>query len=659
VARGGPPFDLESLLQATGQPDLESLWWRLGERPYPAVTAGIDPTGLDAVSPGATERLRTRAERAVRHEVNLLGSGWVALGPTIDWHSDFKSGLGWPPQFFRDISYSDLDRPSDVKVPWDLSRLQWLVPAAQMFVLEGDERYAAAVRDVLDQWISTNPYGASVNWACTMEVALRILTWSWLFHACHRSGAWEDAAFRVRFLTALWLHGRFTIRHLEVSPVAGNHYTADAAGLVFAGLFFGGRGEPARWRRRGWAILETEIERQTHPDGMNHEASIPYHRLILELFHFPAAYRAAHNLPVGPAYRAHLLRMARYTRSCIRPDGLVPVVGDGDDARALCFGTQDINDHRYLPPLVVSAWEPEDAAASSGGGLEEVAWVHGAAVAAGIAAREPAPPGPAQFPAGGAYVLRSGPHYAYVDCGPVGLRGRGGHGHNDCLSLELALDGHSLVTDCGSYLYTSDYRERNRFRSTDAHNTPAVDRQELNRLVDSRSLWILRDDAQPRPRVWDPGPEQSTFIGGHTGYLRLDPPVMVWRGVRLAREGWGGILDRVTGLGTHEVSIPLHLSPGVRVIDNGGREFLLRAADGEFELWWEGNGWCCTVEPARVSPSYGIAVETTRLRWSREGPLPAELSVVVALAELRLEPGALLANLRLAVDGALGKPDPS
>jgi hypothetical protein len=237
------------------------------------------------------------------------------------------------------------------------------------------------------------------------------------------------------------------------------------------------------------------------------------------------------------------------------------------------------------------------------------------------------------------------------------LRGRGGHGHNDCLSLELALDGQSLISDCGSYLYTSDYRERNRFRSTDAHNTPAVDGQELNRFVAARNLWSLHDDARPRLRLWDPNPARPRFIGGHTGYLRLDSPAMVWRGVQLACEGWAGVVDRVRGPGTHEISIPLHFSPGIRIQAYGEREFLLRAVGREFWLRWEGEGWCCQMEPARVSPSYGVALETARLRWRREGPLPAELGVVIASTEVRTDPAALIADLRGAMDRVVGISD--
>src|SRR6185503_11804306 len=98
---------------------------------------------------------------------------------------------------------------------WELSRMQWLIPLGQAYQLTGDERYAAAARDVLEQWIAANPYGCSVNWGVTMEPAIRILTWTWLFHAFCDSLAWADRGFRGAFLASLYLHGEFTERFIE------------------------------------------------------------------------------------------------------------------------------------------------------------------------------------------------------------------------------------------------------------------------------------------------------------------------------------------------------------------------------------------------------------------------------------------------------------
>jgi hypothetical protein len=58
----------------------------------------------------------------------------------------------------------------------------------------------------------------------------------------------------------------------------------------------------------------------------------------------------------------------------------------------------------------------------------------------------------ARFDAGGFFVMRgSARTHVFIDCGEVGMRGRGGHGHNDVLSFELMLDGLNVITDSGAY----------------------------------------------------------------------------------------------------------------------------------------------------------------------------------------------------------------
>ena len=44
--------------------------------------------------------------------------------------------------------------------------------------------------------------------------------------------------------------------------------------------------------------------------------------------------------------------------------------------------------------------------------------------------------GSTSFENAGIYILRGNLDHVFIDCGPIGFGGRGGHGHNDCLSFE-------------------------------------------------------------------------------------------------------------------------------------------------------------------------------------------------------------------------------
>lgn len=616
---------VEVLLDELGGSHIDDLWAALAARPYPTQTDFVQRATYEASCPGDLDRILASADDALAHRVNLLGSGKVALSAVIDWSKDFKTGFDWPARYFRDIEYTNPERPSDVKIPWELSRLQWLIPAGQAYLLTGDERYAEKVRSLLEHWIDNNPYAGSVNWACTMEAALRIFTWTWFFHVFHSAQAWKGRRFREKFLCALFLHVDFTERHIERSDVNGNHYTADAAGLVFGGLFFGRGRHAERWQQQGWSILSSEIDTQVHADGVDFEASVPYHRLVTELFLFPALYRASVGMPIEPAYRERLRAMAGFTAAYTKPDGSAPLWGDADDARALPFGGQRINDHRYLVGLIGKAFDDKVLATAFSGPREEIFWVLGAA-AADAAQREPTLPQSIGFPHGGFFVMRSATDHVFIDCGPVGLGGRGGHGHNDCLAFEAVLDRVPLITDCGAYVYTASYSERNAFRSTAYHNTPQVDGEEINRFIRPDYLWNVHYDAVPCLVDWQVKEDHAVFRGEHSGYRRLSAPVVPRRTILLDLKRHALFIgDEFSGRGEHDVALPLHLAPGVVATDVKADELTLCAGEKRFIVWWDaGAGYTLHIEQGRASPSYGLIVPITRLCWRRDGlPLAA------------------------------------
>lgn len=622
----------QRLVRMLGARDLADLWERLARRPYPAVHSAESACQLDRFCPGARGRIMEGARLGLERRIDLLGTGPATLGRPIDWECDLKTGYRWPRAYAKSIEYSNLDRPSDVKVPWEISRLQWLIPAAQAYRLTGEERYAECVRDVILEWLDGNPYAHTVNWACTMEAAMRIFTLTWFFHVFAASPSWRDPGFRFRLLQSIFLHAEYTERHIEISDVAGNHYTADAAALVFAGLFFGHGEQAARWLSLGWKTLCGELPRQVCSDGVDFEASVPYHRLVQELFLFPAIYRRLHGLPVDDSYRDRVEAMASFTAAYSAPDGSCPLWGDADDARTLPFGGQQRNDHRYLVGLGAVAWHSCDLARKFLGPLDEIFWVFGPDSCDWLAANMDAQETASQaFPAGGFFIMRNREDRVFIDCGPVGLGGRGGHGHNDCLSFEAVLGGVRLITDCGAYVYTASAEERNRFRSTASHNTPRIDGEEMNRFIAWNALWTLRYDARPDLRLWRAEPDRDEFEGSHTGYRRLPGEVLPVRNIQLDHASHTlRIRDSFAGSGSHSVEIPLHLDPGVDAELTATNRIRLHAGGKRFELCWEeASAWDLAIEPARISPSYGVAVPSSRLVWRRAGPL-CPLTIAIA-----------------------------
>ncbi len=630
--------NLKKLLHKLESTSLPELWQRLSHSAFMADSCSRDIKILDENLPNHRTWILERAANALQHKINLLGSGLIYLGETIDWHKDYKTGIRWENRYCHDISYMNLDKPSDVKIPWEISRLQWLIPAGQAYLLTGDDQYADAVKHILLDWIKNNPYASSVNWSCTMEVALRIIVWVWFFRIFKNAPSWQDQNFQALFLNALYLHARFTSKHLEISDINGNHYTANAAGLVIAGLFFYPAKKARDWLRRGWQILIKEIKIQVADDGVDYEASIPYHRFVCELFFLPAFYRTQVKLAVPDYYISQLIKMAEFINAYSRTDGSTPLLGDADDARVLPFGDQSINDHRYLISLIAHTWNVKSLLPFSAVNAESY-WLLGEQVFnySSLSLSKKKSIG---FENSGYYIMTNSRDHIFIDCAAIGLAGRGGHGHNDCLSFEAMLDGELLVTDSGAYLYTASYQERNYFRSNAAHNTPQIDRQEMNRFESPYHLWTLHNDAKPTLIAWQPSTAMDYFCGSHSGYTRVKDPVIVKRSIYLLHEYHILIIkDEFESRGEHSVIIPLHLAADVK-IEKIADNFLIEKNSKKFHVFRE-NNWPAHVVPDRISPSYGVTINSQTIKWQTTGLL-TPFTMIIAPALISIDETKLI-----------------
>jgi hypothetical protein len=525
--------------------------------------------------------IREAAAHYLAHRFDLLGSGWVevkgrapevsrgnqeesrrlrALLPAgyqpIDWQADFKSGFRWSESLPSGrISFGAV-RGVDVKVPWELGRLQHLPQLAHAYRLakEGEPgfdapgRYVAEFRAQVLDFISANPPRFGVGWASSMDVALRaasLLASRDLFAA---AGASFDAEFESVFARSIHEHGAHVAAHLDWHPrYRGNHYLCGVAGWLFVASYLPGADE---WRAQAARALVEETGRQFLADGGNFEASTGYHRLSGEAVAWASAL-AADALP-----REHFERVAqigRFAAETARPDGLAPQIGDQDGGRFLKLGIrwtvdasleEELRDHRGLVAAIAGLageapdpswpdeWKLEHRLAQSlsggrAGAVRSRAPVREWGTAIDSALRKKLSGLPsrryelpfgkgtceaAAFPDFGLFVLRRGQSYACIRCGSIGVNGLGAHAHNDALSIEVVAEGRDLVRDPGSYIYTPFPDERDRYRSVRAHFAPRLAGREPATL--GPGLFRLGDEAQARCLYFG----ADGFLGMHRGY---------------------------------------------------------------------------------------------------------------------------------------------
>jgi hypothetical protein len=597
--------------------------WLAGRRIARRVYVDIDDRAVTALAdrfPATVAATVAAADRILAHEFNLLGSGrFVPRDPgraavggyqPIDWSLDPIRGLRFPEGFrHRDWKF-DTMRPgnADIKLPWELGRCQHFAALGQAYRLTGAPRYAREIIDEIADFTTANPPGVGVQWTCTMDVGLRAVSWSLGLALIARCDAITEAEWLDAY-RALFDHGIFIERNLENTyEVTSNHFLSNVLGLQFLGFDFDGLPSAERWQRQCREWLEQEMRVQVLEDGADYESSIPYHRLVGELFLGAARLAACNRQPLSAAYAVRLRRMIEYFAAVLRPDGLMPIVGDADDGRLHIlsgYGSWDPQDGRHLLAAAGAFFDRPDWAALAGeqNGWEAAWW----GFEMGDACSAPTAPASRlrHFPFAGISVLRTAESYTLITNGCVGTNGFGNHKHNDQLAFEYHADGAAIVVDAGSYIYTPDPDSRNLFRSTAYHNTLSIDGVEQNEM---RPDWLFRlfETSHAEHLAVEEHEDVLEYAGRHSGYQRLPDPVTHTRHFRLRRRTLK-MTDVLDGAGTHVIRWHFHFDPRVDVKPIDAGVFELRAGAVAVRLAAPPE-LSFAVVPAWQSPSYGVRV---------------------------------------------------
>ncbi|HEV7375557.1 MAG TPA: alginate lyase family protein, partial [Pyrinomonadaceae bacterium] len=427
--------------------------------------------------PFETAQLLERAARIVdEHCWPVLGYGEMVFGKEVEWLRDPLSGVLWPLAYHADVQLAR-DDGSDARVLWEINRFTHLVTLGRAFAVTNDERFSMEVFAQLAGWRKQNPLGLGPNWSCAMEVALRAMNLLATFTLIRRSPQLNEETLAL-LLQMFDQHGAHIRRNLEFSYIStSNHYLSDVTGLLWLGIMLPELEAASEWREFGMRETLREMDKQVLKDGADSEASTGYHRFVLELFLYSSIAARANRIEIEERYWKKLRAMLDYMCAYLRPDGRAPLVGDTDSGQVLPFCKRAADDHAYVLALGAAIFNESRFKQAAGNMPEELLWVMGEEGVNEYESLQETSDGAGSraFKDAGTYILRDGDLYLLFNASGNGLSGRGSHGHNDALSLEVSACGTSFITDPGTYVYSADLRERQLFRSTAYHSTVEVD----------------------------------------------------------------------------------------------------------------------------------------------------------------------------------------
>lgn len=580
--------------------------------------------------PDECARIIEYAEQICGGEFDLLGLKKLSFGSPINWHLDPVRDKSAPHRIWYRVPYMNPDEIGDSKVIWELNRHQHLVTLAKAYCLTGEGRFVQEIFYEWDTWHHDNPYPIGVNWASSLEVGFRALSWLWVWHLLKDSAVHAND-FKQRLWRSLAVHGRHIEMYLSTYSSPNTHLLGEVVALFFLGVLCPELHRSAIWKETGWRFIQQESKRQVLPDGMHFEQSTYYHVYALDFFLHARILAARNGIEIPAELDDALQRMLEWL-SIVGQSCAIPRFGDDDGGR-LFDGRRNRGEH-LLDPLSTGAilFQCPDWKAVVGSIREETMWLLGPdAVSkfenlkcsnAHVESRF--------FSASGTCVMTEGgdlPHQLTLDAGPQGVFSSG-HGHADALSVHLSIDGREWLVDPGTFSYLPGQNDREAFRGTPAHNTLLVDGQS-QAIPLGPFTW--KDLPQVTAESWVSNEKFESFEGHHNGYSRLSQPVIHCRSVFHLRPDLWLFHDSALGEGSHHLEVLWHFSPEITLKERSANACVFADADGrQLGLLIAGDeSGSVDVRDAWYSPVYADKLPAKMLRCSQIVSLPSSFGTLI------------------------------
>jgi hypothetical protein len=587
--------------------------------------------------PGLCARLRRQfpetvdlivksAEQICLHRFDLLGYKDLDYGEEIDWHCDRVHGIRAPRKPWYRLKYLEFSEVGDSKVTWELNRHQHLVTLAKAFRLTKNPKYAEELFRQWHHWHAENPYPIGINWASSLEVAFRSISWLWVYFLLADSPV-LPSGFRTDWLRSLAVSGSHIERYLSTYFSPNTHLLGEAVALFFIGTLCPEIPASRQWQQKGWKIVQQEASRQVRADGLHFEQAIYYHVYALDFFLHTSVLASLNEIKVPLEYVRTVERMLD-ALALLAGGGAVPRFGDDDGGRLFDPARNEAS--HMLDPLATGAvlFSRGDFKAIVRGPREETLWLLGEP---GLDEFESLSPSSFKadsksFPESGLYIMSGGdtPGQLVIDAGPQGAD-TAGHGHADALSVVANCNGRSLLIDSGTSEYVGNERWRDRFRGTGAHNTLMIAGQDQAEL---RGPFGWQRLPNVQAEGWIVGKSFDLFVASHDGYTRFPSPAVHRRFVFSLRSGFWLIRDVITGSGIHQLDLFWHLAPELQ-LDPIQPDYFADEHGGIQIVTAQGNDWARTVERQPHAPVYGRRETHVALHFAAEKRLPAEFVTVL------------------------------
>lgn len=402
-------------------------------------------------------------------DIELLG-GFDYQEYKNKWNAGYQTGNKWPAgEFSYNILVSQREDIGDIRTNWELNRHFQFVGLAKNYYISREKRYLEELAFLFKDWNRTNLFLHGVQWTSAMEVAIRVVSWSYMYIFVKKAD--PDNKFLNDVSHGIKVMALYILKHKARYSSANNHLIVEMLGVGVAGFLFGIN----KWIRIAVNTLTDELPKQNYPDGVNKEMSLHYQAFIMEAYGLMWLLMKNNNMQVPGIWEKYLKNMSKFVADSYGKYGEVISFGDNDNGKILDFTGGKKNYYEYVLQLMGCILDVRYTEKKL---MENICWIVDNKTLYKYYNKDLyTPPLVSVYDKGGYTFFRSRDYKILIgfDHAGLGFGSIAAHGHADALSIQVFYSGIPLLTDPGSYNYHVPKKIRDENRKTGSHNTVYVE----------------------------------------------------------------------------------------------------------------------------------------------------------------------------------------
>ena len=455
-----------------------------------------------------------------------------------NWKIDKISEYEWSSLIFSDSIKIQIDKKIDIKVPWELARLQHLTNLSINSYVNKLDDFPFIKNQLLD-FISSNPPYWGVNWFNAMEVSIRGSNLCIIADILKQNKSINEEEFLI-ILNSINDHFNYVVENLEWTTFStNNHYLSNLVGLLIMGYYLPRDKFKESVLKFTINQFYNEIDYQFFKDGGSKEGSTGYHLFCSEMIFFGIFFLEKLkkerffnfksfkqdickkiinkiNFITQVSPRLNVLKINKinkkienifkFSKNLVRNNDTLLQIGDNDSG---CFIDLNFNNrlmekkclHLHLTKKMRGSLF-EVFKSSINFPLETKNKVKIKKLSDKTKFNEKDYrynksyffkfPNKLkikeienhQFSDFGLYIFEHKIFKLFITCKKKYDFLKSGHYHYDNLSIDLSIDSKNVITDPGSFTYTSDLKERKKFKGFQSHFVPFFKKFKLNQDKD-------------------------------------------------------------------------------------------------------------------------------------------------------------------------------